>query len=288
MVEKSFGHFLMHFHTAPPAHEHMPCQICGRHFEEDEIVLGQSLRPAVVEMICESHPEWDENGFICQKDLNHFRSLYTQKLVEEDRGEITELEEEVLASLNEEEFLSKNINEEFEEKITFGEALSDKIASFGGSWKFICTFGAFMLLWVLVNTVVLRKGQQYDEYPFILLNLVLSCLAALQAPIIMMSQNRQEAKDRLRSEQEYKINLKAELEIRHLTSKLDQLRQHQWRRLLEIQHIQLDLMNELTERKRQTTIAVVQPRGVVGEPAVPLGGDSARLSGGGPAAGPPM
>jgi uncharacterized membrane protein len=242
-----------------PPHDHLPCQICGRHFEEDEIVLGQSVRPAVVEVICETHPEWDENGFICQRDLNNFRSLYTQKLVEEDRGEITILEEEVLASLNEEEFLSKNINEEFEEKITFGDALSDKIASFGGSWKFICSFSAFMLLWILLNTVFLSKERQYDEYPFILLNLVLSCLAALQAPIIMMSQNRQEAKDRLRSEQEYKINLKAELEIRHLTSKLDQLRQHQWRRLLEIQHIQLDLMNELTERKRQGAGAVARP-----------------------------
>ena len=221
-------------------------------------MLAQAVRPAVVEVICESHPDWDENKFICHKDLNHFRSLYTQKLVEEDRGEITVLEAEVLESLNDEEFLSKNINEEFEEKITFGEALSDKIASFGGSWKFICSFAAFMGIWILINTVFLKKEHQFDEYPFILLNLVLSCLAALQAPIIMMSQNRQEAKDRLRSEQEYKINLKAELEIRHLTSKLDQLRQNQWRRLLEIQHIQLDLMNELTERKRQTTLAVVQ------------------------------
>jgi len=241
-----------------PSHEHQQCQICGRHFEEDEIVLGQAVRPAVIDLISERHPEWDDNGFICQKDLNHFRSLYTQKLVEEDRGEITELEKEVVESLSDEEFLSKNINEEFEEKITFGEALSDRIASFGGSWRFISAFGALMVVWIFINTVMLKKGQQFDEYPFILLNLLLSCLAALQAPIIMMSQNRQEAKDRLRSEQEYKINLKAELEIRHLTSKLDQLRQHQWRRLLEIQHIQLDLMNELTERKRQTTIAVVQ------------------------------
>ncbi len=242
--------------SATEPHDHLPCQICGRHFEEDEIVLGQSVRPAVVELICATHPEWSEDGFICQKDLNQFRSAYTQQLVEEDRGEITVLEEEVLASLNEEEFLSKNLNEEFEEKVTFGEALSDRIASFGGSWKFIIVFATTMLVWILLNTVVLKKEQIFDEYPFILLNLALSCLAALQAPIIMMSQNRQEAKDRLRSEQEYKINLKAELEIRHLTSKLDQLRQHQWRRLLEIQHIQLDLMNELTERKRQTTLVV--------------------------------
>jgi uncharacterized membrane protein len=282
----------MIYQAAPQDHEHLPCQVCGRHFEEDEIVLAHSVRPAVVEVICETFPQWNENAFICYKDLNHFRSLYTQKLVEEDRGEITVLEEEVLASLNEEEFLSKNINEEFEEKITFGEALSDKIASFGGSWKFILAFGAFMAAWIILNTLVLGKGRQYDEYPFILLNLVLSCLAALQAPIIMMSQNRQEAKDRLRSEQEYKINLKAELEIRHLTSKLDQLRQHQWRRLLEIQHIQLDLMNELMERKRQTTIAVVHSpappagEGEKGFRASPLAKTWA--ADGGPSEGPPM
>jgi len=282
----------MTYYAAPPAHEHMPCQICGRHFEEDEIVLGQSVRPVVVDVIRETHPKWDENGFICHKDLNYFRSLYTQKLVEEDRGEITVLEEEVLASLNEEEFLSQNINEAFEKKITFGEALSDKIASFGGSWKFISAFGAFMVAWIVLNTFVLSKGRQYDEYPFILLNLVLSCLAALQAPIIMMSQNRQEAKDRLRSEQEYKINLKAELEIRHLTSKLDQLRQHQWRRLLEIQHIQLDLLNELMERKRQTTIAVVQSPSDLASALEKYSGTqssaSAWVPAGGSLGGPPM
>ena len=247
------------------SHEHSPCQICGKHFEEEDIVLGHSVRAVVRDLIREAHPEWDEDGFICQKDLNQFRNLYTQKLVEEDRGEITELEEEVLASLEDEEFLSKNLNDEYEEKLTFGQELADKIASFGGSWKFILSFGAILVIWIVINTVVLSKGQQFDEYPFILLNLVLSCLAALQAPVIMMSQNRQEAKDRLRSEQEYKINLKAELEIRHLMSKLDQLRQHQWRRLLEIQHIQLDLMNEMTERKRPS--ASVPPPTTVFETA---------------------
>jgi uncharacterized membrane protein len=262
-------------------HEHIPCQICGKHFEEEDIVLGQAVRPAVVELICETHPNWDENGFICQKDLNQFRNEYTQRLVEEDRGEITVLEEEVIASLEDEEFLSKNLNEEYEEKLTFGQELADKIASFGGSWSFILSFGAVLIIWIIINTVVLSKEHQFDEYPFILLNLVLSCLAALQAPVIMMSQNRQEAKDRLRSEQEYKINLKAELEIRHLTSKLDQLRQHQWRRLLEIQHIQLDLMNEITERKRSsaTSWQPVSSPETVPAAAVRPSGDASQNSG---------
>jgi uncharacterized membrane protein len=238
-------------HDASPEHEHYLCQICGRHFEADEVVCGESVRPAVMDLICEANSEFEPASYICQKDLNQFRNRYTHKLVEEDLGELTVLEKEVLESLKEEELLSENINQTFEENLTFGQALSDKIASFGGSWRFILTFGGILVFWILLNTVFLPNAQRFDEYPFILLNLVLSCLAALQAPVIMMSQNRQEAKDRLRGELDYKINLKAELEIRHLLSKLDQLRHNQWRRLLEIQHIQLDLMHELTERKKQ-------------------------------------
>ncbi|MEI6712682.1 MAG: DUF1003 domain-containing protein [Verrucomicrobiota bacterium] len=239
---------MSHYPTVAPT-EHAECQICHRHFEADEIVLGQSVRPAVVDMIQKDHPNWQEQGFICLPDLNIYRNRYTQQLVEEDVGEITELEKEVIESLNENELLSVNVNDEFAEKLTFGQALSDKIARFGGSWAFILSFGGVLVLWIFINTAILPKEKQFDEYPFILLNLVLSCLAALQAPVIMMSQNRQEAKDRLRSEQDYKINLKAELEIRHMMSKLDQLRQHQWRRLLEIQHIQLDLMSELAQKR---------------------------------------
>ncbi len=248
-------------------HPHYLCQICGRHFEAEEVAHGEAVRPAVMELIREAHPRFDSNSYICQKDLNQFRNRYTRKLVEEDLGELTELEKEVLKSLHEEELLSQNINRAFEEKLTFGQALSDKIATFGGSWRFILTFGGILVFWILLNSVFLAKAQRFDEYPFILLNLVLSCLAALQAPVIMMSQNRQEAKDRLRGELDYKINLKAELEIRHLMSKLDQLRHNQWRRLLEIQHIQLDLMHELTERKRQPAGAsdAAVARGVLGD-----------------------
>lgn len=232
-----------------PEHRHEECQICGRHFEADEIVPGQTVRKVVVDLIRKDHAGWNEDRYICLKDLNQYRARYTQQLVEEDRGEISELEKEVIESLNENELLSVNVNRQFEEKVTFGQSVSDKIAKFGGSWAFIISFGAVITVWILINTIVLPKGKQFDEYPFILLNLVLSCVAALQAPVIMMSQNRQEAKDRLRSEQDYKVNLKAELEIRHVISKLDQLRQHQWRRLLEIQHIQMDLMRDLADGK---------------------------------------
>ena len=218
-------------------------------FDDDEVVIGSAVRPVIEDIIREEHPDWREDEFICMKEMNGYRRKYTQSLIEQEVGELTSLEEEVLASMHDNDLLAKDVSAEFEKAETFGERVSDRIASFGGSWRFILSFLAVLVVWILANAIVLRTGA-FDPYPFILLNLVLSCIAALQAPVIMMSQNRQDARDRMRSEQDYKINLKAELEIRHLMSKLDQLRHHQWRRLLEIQHIQLDLMNELAERKR--------------------------------------
>ena len=124
------------------------------------------------------------------------------------------------------------------------------MASFGGSWAFIIIFGSVLLAWIVVNSVVLMR-RPFDPYPYILLNLILSCLAAIQAPIIMMSQNRQEARDRLRAEHDYEVNLKAEIEIRQLHVKLDQLINHSWHRLLDIQQVQIDLMEELAEFRKK-------------------------------------
>jgi uncharacterized membrane protein len=143
--------------------------------------------------------------------------------------------------------LSKNINIEFDQQLTFGERLADKMAEYAGSWGFVIGFFGVLLVWIAINSVVLIL-KPFDPYPFILLNLVLSCLAAIQAPIIIMSQNRQEAKDRLRSEHDYSVNLKAELEIRNLHEKIDHLLMKQWQRLLEIQEIQMELMEELAHK----------------------------------------
>ena len=134
-------------------------------------------------------------------------------------------------------------------KLTLGEALADRIATFGGSWRFIIVFGSVLLVWILINTIALA-AKPFDPYPFILLNLILSCLAAIQAPVIMMSQNRQETKDRLRSENDYRVNLKAELEIRHLHEKVDHLLSRQWERLAEIQQIQIELLSEVAALKK--------------------------------------
>ena len=202
------------------------------------------VRNAVTEQIKISYPDWKPEGYICLSDLNRFRMKYIQKLLESEKGELTTLDHEVLESLQRHETLSSNVDAEFEQDLTLGAKMADKLATFGGSWTFLIIFASILFIWIGLNSFLLLK-KPFDPYPFILLNLVLSCLAAIQAPVIMMSQNRQEAKDRLRSQHDYQVNLKAELEIRHLHDKIDHLLSHQWERLVEIQQIQIDLLSEL-------------------------------------------
>jgi uncharacterized membrane protein len=223
------------------------CQICKGEKKLNEVIPAELIHEPIVGTIRKMHPDWSQSGFICISDLNQFRAKYVKDVLEKEKGEISTVEEQVIRSVKENELLSKNINTEFEQKLTFGERLADKIADFGGSWNFIIIFGGVLLLWVAVNSMILI-WRPFDPYPFILLNLVLSCLAAVQAPVILMSQNRQESRDRLRSEHDYLINLKAELEIRHLHEKIDHLLMNQWQRLLEIQQIQMELMEELVHK----------------------------------------
>ncbi len=210
---------------------------------------AQVVREALVETIRKTHPDWSSSGFICISDLNQVRAKYVEDVLERDKGELSAIEQQVVESLKEQELLSSNINAEFDRKLTFGERLADRVADYGGSWRFIGIFMGLLLVWVVINSIVLIQ-KPFDPYPFILLNLVLSCVAAIQAPVIMMSQNRQEAKDRLRSEYDYRVNLKAELEIRNLHEKIDHLLMNQWHRLLEIQEIQTELMEELARSSR--------------------------------------
>jgi uncharacterized membrane protein len=230
--------------------EQVLCQICHQMKDLDEVWPGELIREGIRETIRKKYPDWDDQGYICQADLNHFRGEYVEDVLEEETGQISALHEEVLESLKEHEILSKNINLEFEQDLTVWDRMSDKLAAVGGSWRFIVGFAVVMGIWVTVNSVALLR-QPFDPYPYILLNLVLSCLAAIQAPVIMMSQNRQDAKDRLRSEHDYQLNLKAELEIRHLNEKMDLLLSTQWRRLLEIQRIQMEVLEELVRKARQ-------------------------------------
>jgi uncharacterized membrane protein len=211
--------------------------------------FGDLIRPSLLEFIQKRAPKLDPHGFICFNDLGPFRRDYVKEVLQEEVGELSALDQEVIDSLQEREILSANIGKEFDKELTFGERLSDRIASFGGSWTFIMAFGAVLFVWIVINTIVLAM-RAFDPYPFILMNLILSCLAALQAPVIMMSQNRTEKRDRARAENDYKVNLKAELEIRHLHEKIDHLLRKQYNRLFEIQQIQIELLEELGQKRR--------------------------------------
>lgn len=229
------------------AQETRTCDICDKSFAARLLVPASAVNDQVAREIVRAHPAWSQESHICREDLNRFRAKYVHALLATEKGEVSALEQEIVHSLRDHDILSRNVEEEFEQNWTFGERLADKIASFGGSWKFLILFGVFLALWILMNSLVLL-WRPADPYPFILLNLMLSCLAAVQAPVIIMSQNRQEAKDRLRSQHDYQVNLKAELEIRHLHEKVDHLLSHQWERLAQIQEIQLELLAELGKR----------------------------------------
>jgi uncharacterized membrane protein len=228
------------------------CQICGKEKPLELVMPGEFVRPSITELIRVEHPDWTPDGYICLDDLNHYRSEYIEDLIETEKGELSEIDKEVLDSIRENEILSRNTNVEISRKYTVGDRISDKVASFGGSWKFIITFGVVLLVWITINSMVLIM-KPYDPYPYILLNLILSMLAAIQAPVIMMSQNRQETKDRIRAENDYRINLKAELEIHHLGDKIEYLLTKQWHRLLEIQQIQIELMEEIVNKDKKKT-----------------------------------
>jgi uncharacterized membrane protein len=225
------------------------CQICKKTKSPHGGMVAELVRPSLLEFIKKETPGLDSKGFICLDDLGDFRKDYVKEVLEEEIGELSALDQEVIESLHQHEILSSDLSKQFEKKLTFGERLSDHIAEFGGSWKFLITFGAVLLIWIAINGVLLVT-HAFDPYPFILLNLILSCLAAVQAPIIMMSQNRAEARDRLRAENDYKVNLKAELEIRHLHEKIDHLLRRQYNRLFEIQQIQIELLEEIGRKRK--------------------------------------
>lgn len=192
--------------------------ISKAHIKAGEIVKGQDLRDGIFNLIQSEYPDFTKDSCISIDELNRYRRQYLTWLITQEKGELNVLHQDVLESIKNNSILSENILDEIEAKLTIGEKLADKIAVFGGSWTFIITFFSFILIWMMINILFLAT-KPFDPFPFILLNLILSCLAAIQAPIIMMSQNRQEQKDRKRADHDYKINLKAELEIKLLSEK---------------------------------------------------------------------
>lgn len=234
--------------TKKSANGRLVCGVCGRSKPGYQMISCESVRPQLAAMLDKAKPDWRSTGSICQDDLQKFRRQAVEEMILREHGELTKLDEEVIESLSSHATVADNVEAEFLEKRTFGERVADRTAGFAGSWTFIIGFFSVLVVWMTINAVPLMT-KAFDPYPFILLNLVLSCIAAVQAPLIMMSQRRQESKDRLRSENDYQVNLKAELEIRALHEKIDHHLLRQWERLSEIQEMQMELLEEVGRGK---------------------------------------
>jgi uncharacterized membrane protein len=223
------------------------CSISRKELPADKLVATHSLRIQILNLIRKDHPKLSKESYISIDILNTYRKKYLQSLLKKETKELGKLENEIIEKISGNKILSENIEPEIDETLTVGQRIADKVAAFGGSWTFILTFFFFIAIWMGIN-VWLLATKPFDPYPFILLNLILSTIAAIQAPIIMMSQNRQGEKDRIRSEHDYKVNLKSELEIQLLHEKMDHLIMHQNKRMLEIQELQLDFMQDISEK----------------------------------------
>ncbi|MBC5863193.1 DUF1003 domain-containing protein [Flavobacterium turcicum] len=226
-------------------------KISNLEIKKGEEILGRDIREGIFNLIQTEFPNFTLNDAITIEELNRYRRLYLTSLIQQEKGEIAAIDQDVMNAIKNNSILSENIQDEIEAELTFGQKLADGVAAFGGSWAFIITFFSFILIWMIINIWFLTS-KPFDPFPFILLNLILSCLAAIQAPIIMMSQNRQEQKDRQRSEHDYKINLKAELEIKLLSEKIDHLLAHQNKKLLEIQELQTDYLEDLMKELKRS------------------------------------
>jgi uncharacterized membrane protein len=227
------------------------CVLCKRLLPRGDVVRASTVRPQLARYLVAHHSErWTGEGHVCRRCLNQARGAYVLERLEQERGELSKVEEEVALKAGKHLTIAQNIDEEFQRSITFAQRAADSVARVGGSWRFVISFGVFLLAWMIVNAWLLAT-HAFDPYPFILLNLVLSCLAAIQAPIIMMAQNRQTTRDRMQADEDYRTNLKAELEIASLHDKMDHLLHSQFERMVDLQEIQLDLLNDLADAVRQ-------------------------------------
>ena len=221
--------------------------LSGKTFPVTQKISGNAVRQCIADEIKKEYPDFNAQNLLSLEELNHYRNQYIQNSLAKELGTLTDLEKQVVQTLQNDQLITDKLNEDKSDKLTYGQRLADKVATFGGSWTFISIFGLFLLISMAINVIILTN-RSFDPYPFILLNLILSCLAAIQAPIIMMSQNRQEQKDRERAQNDYMINLKSEMEIRLLHEKIDHLIINQQEKLMEIQQIQVDMMNDILNR----------------------------------------
>jgi uncharacterized membrane protein len=219
----------------------------NKEFPVSERVSAKTIRHSILSLIQKDKPQFSHESYLSRSELNNYREKAISDYLVKEVGELSELEKTVLSSVTNNNTLTDKLDGDESQVLTAGQRIADKVASFGGSWTFIISFGVFIFIWISLNVFwLINKG--FDPYPFILLNLILSCLAALQAPVIMMSQNRQEEKDRDRSKKDYMINLKSELEIRTLHEKIDHFIMDQQQELLELQKVQIEIMNDILKK----------------------------------------
>lgn len=214
--------------------------------QDSSYVSAHLLREPIFDLIKKDHPEFTRDCYIDDSEVTRYRNMHLQSLIKKDQEEYNKLDKNVIESILNKKIISDNIEDDWNVGLTTGQKIADKVAQFGGSWTFIIAFGVFLFLWMATN-VWLLAAHPFDPYPFILLNLFLSTLAAIQAPIIMMSQNRQEQKDRKRGENDYKVNLKAELEIKALHDKIDHIITYQNQKLLEVLEMNTDYLEEVKD-----------------------------------------
>jgi uncharacterized membrane protein len=226
--------------------------LSNKEYPISERVSARTIRHSILDLIQKENPQFTHDSYLSINEMNIYREKSISDYLAKEIGELTDLEKAVLASIKEDTILTDQVEGEDKKALTQGQKIADRVASFGGSWTFIILFCLFILLWITANVFwFLNRG--FDPYPFILLNLILSCVAALQAPVIMMSQNRQEEKDRDRAKKDYMINLKSELEIRTIHEKIDHFVMDQQLELLELQKVQIEMMDEiLKEIERKT------------------------------------
>jgi uncharacterized membrane protein len=218
--------------------------ISHKEFPVFERISGKTVRQSLMNLIQQDCPHFSRNNYLSLSELNYYREKYISTYLTREIGELTELEKTVLSSLADNTTITDKVDDDEQQVSTIGQRVADKVATFGGSWTFIISFAVFLMIWIAIN-VFWMANKGFDPYPFILLNLLLSCLAAMQAPVIMMSQNRQEQKDRERAKKDYMINLKAELELRMLHEKMDHLILNQYQELLEIQKVQIEMLSDI-------------------------------------------
>lgn len=220
------------------------CTLCGSDVEGELVSLATADRQLSSRVATKTDAGIARGDRICHTCLNHERITHSIERLERERGELTAIESQIAAHAVSHLAIAENAQLEFEQRKTLGDRISDRVAAIGGSWTFVIGFFVVLAVWIAINVVVARG---FDPFPFILLNLVLSTLAAVQAPIIMMSQNRVAARDRAQADEDFRTNLKAELEVASLHEKVDHLLHSQWEQLIEMQQVQLDLLQQIAE-----------------------------------------